>query len=97
MLETVLTVQNELGLHARAAARLVHATSRFQSRITFYRLGRSEAIDGKSILGILMMAAACGSRLGVTVDGPDEQAALSAIKAMFQNQFEEKSEKDEDI
>ena len=97
MVETVLTVKNELGLHARAAARMVHVTSRFQSRITFFRKDRAEAIDGKSILGILMMAAARGTCLGVTVDGPDEKSALAAIVHMFENQFEEKSESNEDV
>jgi phosphocarrier protein len=87
MLRRELVVENPLGLHARAAARLVDLTSRFRSRILFARSGRNEAVDGKSILGILMMAASRGTRLRVTVDGPDEEQALAAVEALFANQF----------
>ncbi|MBN2430584.1 MAG: HPr family phosphocarrier protein [Acidobacteria bacterium] len=87
MLKRELEVRNPLGLHARAAARLVDLTSGFRSRIVFARPGRNEQVDGKSILGILMMAASQGARLWVRVEGPDEEQALAAIEAMFASDF----------
>jgi len=87
MLTREIEVRNPLGLHARAAARLVDLTSGFRSRIVFARPGRNEQVDGKSILGILMMAASRGTRLRVRVDGPDEEQALAAIEAMFAGDF----------
>jgi phosphocarrier protein len=87
MLKRELVVENPLGLHARAAARLVDLTSGFRSRIVFSRAGRNELVDGKSILGILMMAASRGTRLRVMVEGPDEEQALAAVEALFANQF----------
>jgi phosphocarrier protein len=90
MLTKTLTVNNLLGIHARAAARLVALTSRFQSRVLLSRPDRREAIDGKSILGILMLAASRGTALTVTVDGPDETEALAAVEQLFVQDFEEK-------
>lgn len=72
-----VTVANKLGLHARAAARFVHLASRFQSNVKVTR--GSQTIDGKSIMGILLLAAAAGSVLLVSADGEDEQAALDAL------------------
>lgn len=89
MLTKTLTVNNLLGIHARAAARLVALTSRFQSRVLLSRPDRREAIDGKSILGILMLAASRGTALTVTVDGSDEAEALAAIEHLFVQNFEE--------
>lgn len=89
MLTKTLTVNNLLGIHARAAARLVALTSRFQSRVLLSRPDRREAIDGKSILGILMLAASRGTTLTVTVDGPDEAEALAAVEQLFVQDFEE--------
>ena len=90
MLTKTFTVNNLLGIHARAAARLVALTSRFQCRVLLSRPDRREAIDGKSILGILMLAASRGTALAVTVDGPDEAEALEAIEHLFVQDFEEK-------
>jgi phosphocarrier protein HPr len=84
-----LTVTNILGIHARAAARLVALTSRYQSRVTLSRPDRREAIDGKSILGILMLAASRGTELTVTVEGPDESETMAAIEQLFTQRFEE--------
>ena len=67
-----MTVVNQLGLHARAAARFVHLATRFESQI---RVGRdSKVMDGKSIMGILLLAAARGTTITVSADGPDEDA-----------------------
>src|SRR5688572_14910916 len=71
------TVINELGMHARAAAKFVHLAARFVARVRVARQGRE--MDGKSIMGILLLAAARGSTLTITADGPDEQAAVDAL------------------
>jgi phosphocarrier protein len=80
-------VTNRLGLHARAAARFVQTASRYRSRITLGRDGR--AMDGKSILGILLLAAAQGSTLVVTADGDDEEAAARALTDLVAGRFGE--------
>jgi phosphocarrier protein HPr len=72
-----VTVVNPLGLHARAAARFVHLAARFDAQV---RVGRdSKVMDGKSIMGILLLAAARGTSLTITAEGPDEQAAVDAL------------------
>ena len=72
-----VTVVNPLGLHARAAARFVHLATRFDAQV---RVGRdSKVMDGKSIMGILLLAAARGTSLTITAEGPDEQAAVDAL------------------
>jgi len=82
MVSREATVRNTLGLHARAAARFVHAATQFESQI---RLGRGErVIDGKSIMGILLLAAARGTTLVVSADGRDEEEAVSALCALIE-------------
>jgi phosphotransferase system HPr (HPr) family protein len=78
---------NPLGLHARAAARFVHTASRFRSRVTVSRNGRS--MDGKSILGILLLAAAQGAQLRLVAEGEDEVAAVDALAALVEGGFGE--------
>ena len=80
-------VTNRLGLHARAAARFVHAANRFHSRVALARGGR--AMDGKSILGILLLAASQGTRLEVSAEGEDEVAAVETLVALVQSGFGE--------
>jgi phosphocarrier protein len=82
-----IEIRNKLGLHARAAAKLVHTAARFQSDIKI-RKG-DEEVDGKSILGILLLAAGRGSTIAVKADGPDEQEALDAIQALIDRKFDE--------
>ncbi|HEY6357522.1 MAG TPA: HPr family phosphocarrier protein, partial [Vicinamibacterales bacterium] len=77
---------NPLGLHARAAARFVQIAGRFASRIQVTRGGRT--VDGKSILGLLLLAAAKGSEIDVAVEGDDEEAALDAIGGLIARGFE---------
>jgi phosphocarrier protein len=89
MIERDLEIVNRLGLHARAAAKLVQTTSRFKSRVTLIREG--EEIDGKSILGILLLAAAQGSRMIVRTEGMDEVEALHAIADLIADRFGEES------
>ena len=87
MIHREVTVRNRLGLHARAAARFVHAANRFRSRVTLSRDGRT--MDGKSILGILLLAASQGTALELGADGEDEDAALSALAALVEGGFGE--------
>jgi phosphocarrier protein len=82
-----VTVVNQLGIHARAAAKFVHLATRFQSQVRVVRDGRQ--MDGKSIMGILLLAAACGSRITVTAEGADEQAAVAALTALVESGFGE--------
>ena len=84
-----VTVVNQLGLHARAAARFVHLATRFQSQI---RVGHGARImDGKSIMGILLLAAARGTEITLMASGPDEQAAIDALVQLVQSGFGEES------
>ena len=76
------TVTNALGLHARAAARFVHAATQFESQV---RLSKGErTIDGKSIMGILLLAASRGTTLIITADGPDEEEAVRTLGALLE-------------
>jgi phosphocarrier protein len=82
-----VTVVNPLGMHARAAARFVRLAGRYQSRILVTRGHRT--IDGKSILGLLLLAAARGTVLDITAEGSDETDALGALCALTESGFEE--------
>jgi phosphocarrier protein HPr len=82
-----VTITNPLGLHARAAARFVHAASAFQSRI---RVGKgTREMDGKSIMGLLLLAAAQGSRVTISADGVDENDAIATLRALVERGFDE--------
>jgi phosphocarrier protein len=82
-----VVVVNELGLHARAAARFVHLASRFESHV---RVGRnSRVMDGKSIMGILLLAAARGTTITISAEGADEQAAVDALVELVESGFGE--------
>jgi len=83
-------IRNPLGLHARAAARFVHTASRFRARVTVSRNGK--AMDGKSILGILLLAASQGALLRVAAEGEDEAAAVDALAALVDGGFGEKDD-----
>jgi len=87
VIEIEVQIVNRLGLHARAAARLVHAASRYRSSITVSR-GASR-VDGKSILGLLTLAAARGTRLRVTAEGADAAAALEDLARVVRERFGE--------
>jgi len=84
-----VTIRNRLGLHARAAAKFVHLATRFRSHIRVSRDGR--CIDGKSIMGILLLAAACGTKIHIDVEGCDEQEALIALCKLVDSGFGEES------
>ena len=82
-----VTVVNHLGLHARAAAKFVHLASRFESQIRLERNGK--VMDGKSIMGILLLAASRGTAIVISAEGPDEQAAVSTLAALVESGFGE--------
>jgi phosphocarrier protein len=84
-----IAIRNRLGLHARAAARFVHTASRFRSRVTAGRDGR--VMDGKSILGILLLAAPQGAAIEVTVEGSDEDQAMEALVSLVEGGFGEEA------
>lgn len=82
-----LTISNKLGLHARAAATLVQLTNRFESKIEIEKDGK--VVNGKSIMGIMMLAAAKGNKIVVYAKGPDADKALEAIEELVFNKFGE--------
>ena len=87
MIQTQVTIVNKLGLHARAAAKLVACTAAFSSNI---QIGSNEKmVDGKSIMSVMMLAASKGTILALEIDGHDEQEALIALQRLVQNRFEE--------
>ena len=88
MVERPLDVVNRLGLHARAAAKLVHLAATFESNVLLVAED-GEEIDAKSILGILLLAAGQGTRLTLRCAGGDEAAAADAIGALFAERFGE--------
>jgi phosphocarrier protein HPr len=89
MTEREVEIVNRLGLHARAAAKLVHAAGGFQSRVTMLKDG--EEVDAKSILGILLLAAGQGSRVRIRCEGADEEEAMRAVTELIANRFDEES------
>jgi phosphocarrier protein HPr len=84
-----VTVVNQLGLHARAAARFVHLATRFKSQIRVAH--GTKNMDGKSIMGILLLAAARGTVITLTATGPDEQDAVEALVQLVKSGFGEES------
>jgi phosphocarrier protein HPr len=87
MIQKTLTLKNRLGLHARAAAKLVHTAGAFESRITLTHDG--DEVDGKSILGLLLLAAGKGTPLNVSADGSDEAEAMKALENLIDRRFDE--------
>lgn len=82
-----VTLINKLGLHARASAKLVSTAARFQSQFNITK--DQKTIDGKSIMGVLMLAAPNGTELVFTMDGPDEEAMEHALVELVQQRFHE--------
>ena len=81
------TILNKRGLHARANAKIVEASARFQSEIHIIKDGN--AVNGRSIMGLMMLAASIGSTVMVSAKGPDAQEALTAILALIEAKFGE--------
>jgi phosphocarrier protein HPr len=91
MIRQSVLISNRLGLHARAAAKLVRLASRFSSEVHLSREDENQQIDSKSILGILMLAASKGTRLIISIEGKDEVEAGEAISRLFETKFGEES------
>jgi len=88
MIEREVTITNRLGLHARAAARFVQTANTFVSEV---RVGNGHReVNGKSLLGVLTLAAAMGSRLQILTEGLDEEEAADALAGLVERGFEEK-------
>ena len=88
MKEKELLIENKLGLHARAAAQIVKTASAYSSKITLSKDGLE--VDGKSIMGIMMLAAAKGSSVLLLVQGDDEERAVTGLEHLFKDKFGEK-------
>ena len=87
MIHKELLIINRLGLHARAAAKFVSTAHRFTSSIQVERNG--QRVNGKSIMGVMMLAASAGSRIELLVDGEDEAGAVSALEQLLADRFGE--------
>ena len=87
MIKTELTIQNKLGLHARPAAMFVQEAAKFESSIMVSKDGTE--VNGKSVMGMMMLAAEHGSSLCLVIKGKDEAAALEALKRLFDSKFNE--------
>ena len=85
MIEADLLIRNQLGLHARACALFVRAASKFESNVLVSR--DDLEVNGKSIMGVMMLAAEEGSTIKVKADGPDEAAALAALTELVEGKF----------
>jgi phosphocarrier protein len=87
VLEREIEITNKLGLHARASAKLTQTAARFQSEVWLSRNGRR--INGKSIMGVMMLAASRGTQIRIETIGDDEQAAMNALTALIEDTFGE--------
>lgn len=87
MISKDLTIINKLGLHARAAAKLVSLASNYQSEIAIEKEGKT--INGKSIMGVMMLAASQNSVITITITGDDEDNAMHSIENLINNYFDE--------
>lgn len=84
-----VTISNRLGLHARAAARLVRRAAQFTSRVELVREDTEQVADGKSILGVLLLAAPSGTRLLIRAEGADEDRAADSLAELVEEKFGE--------
>lgn len=87
MLRKKIFIINKLGLHARASAKLVHLASRYASQIEIIK--HDQTVNGKSIMGVMMLAASKGTEVELSVEGEDEMDAMEALAALIDNRFGE--------
>lgn len=87
MIRESITIINQLGLHARAAAKLVTTASHYESRVRIIKEDRD--VDGKSIMSVMLLAASCGTEIEIMTDGPDEQEAYEALRDLINDRFGE--------
>ncbi len=89
MIKNTITISNKLGLHARASAKLTKLASTFKSEIFMSRNGRR--VNAKSIMGVMMLAAGIGSEIELETEGPDEAAAMQALRELIDGKFGEEA------
>jgi len=87
LISSEISIINKLGIHARAAAKLVKLSAGFESTIEIEKDGQK--VNCKSIMGVMMLAASCGSVVTLYADGPDERSALDAIQDLINRYFDE--------
>jgi len=87
IIEKDFIIETNAGLHARAAALLVHCTSNFKSRVQITKDG--DTVNGKSIMGVMMLAAVKGSTITVRIDGEDAEEAMNAVENLIRRKFDE--------
>ena len=92
MVERTFTVTGQLGLHARAAAKVVKVATCFESSLRIERKDGGPSADAKSILSVLMLAASCGTELRAIAEGPDEEKAIDELGLLFSGGFGEASQ-----
>ncbi len=83
----IIEIRNSLGLHARPASLFVQISSSFKSEILVEKDG--DVVNGKSLMGLLMLAAGCGSKIKLTISGDDAEAAFSALNTLIESKFNE--------
>jgi phosphocarrier protein HPr len=86
-LKAIARITNKRGLHARASAKIVEAAARFQAEVTIIKDG--SRVNARSIMGLMMLAASLGSEIGVEAEGPDQDAAMTAMLALIEAKFGE--------
>jgi len=88
MVERIVTITNKLGIHARPAALIVQCAARYSSEV-FLSKGDISGVNGKSIMGVMMLAAEEGSEVKIVAEGADAEVALSAVGDLMKSDFEE--------
>jgi phosphotransferase system HPr (HPr) family protein len=87
VMEKAMTIKNRMGLHARPAAMFVQEAGKFKSQIYVVKDGLQ--VNGKSVMGLMLLAAESGAKLTIKADGPDEAKALEALEKLFERKFDE--------
>jgi phosphocarrier protein HPr len=87
MISATASITNKRGLHARASAKIVEAAARFQSEVTIIKDG--QRVNARSIMGLMMLAASMGSQIDLEAEGPDADAAMTAMLALIEAKFGE--------
>lgn len=87
MIKREIIVINKLGLHARAAAKLAKTAGQFSAKVQVKN--KESAVDGKSVMSLMLLAASRGTELEICTDGRDEEAAMEAIESLINNRFDE--------
>ncbi|MDP3544051.1 MAG: HPr family phosphocarrier protein [Elusimicrobiota bacterium] len=86
-MEKIMVIRNRMGLHARPAAMFVQEAAKFKSQVYVVKDGLQ--VNGKSVMGLMLLAAESGSKLVIKADGPDENEAISALEKLFERRFDE--------